>query len=323
MRPAEECGKGRGMEDRRPGLSAVDGLNKSFIRPSCAPAIGYNAVANIPETRFALELIDVSCRFGATRAVDGVTFSIPHGQFLGVIGRSGAGKSTLLRTINRLVEPTGGEIRFGGQRVTSLRGRALRDWRQQCAMIFQQFNLIGRLDVLTNVLLGRIGTRRLVPAMLKLFPLSDRLDALRAIVRLGMAEQALQRAATLSGGQQQRVAIARALMQAPAVLLADEPISSLDPISARLVMEALAEINRVDGITVLCNLHDVDAARNYCHRIIGMRGGKVVFDGPPEALDASAVADIYKDAEVSSPPSGGAAIRTDSQSSPRRRARAG
>jgi phosphonate transport system ATP-binding protein len=273
--------------------------------------------------RDLLELRNLSCRFATTRAVDGVTLTVPRGQFIGVIGRSGAGKSTLLRAINRLVEPADGEIRFEGRCVTNLRGTPLREWRQRCAMIFQQFNLIGRLDVLTNVLLGRIASRRLVPAMLKLFPLSDRLDALRAIIRLGLAEQALQRANTLSGGQQQRVAIARALMQTPAVLLADEPISSLDPVSARHVMDALAEINREDGITVLCNLHDVDAARSYCSRIIGMRRGKVVFDGKPEALDEPTVADIYADTEITPPRSDVAAMPTSDRSPPRRRARAG
>ena len=270
-----------------------------------------------------LELCNVSCHFAATRAVDGVTLTVPPGEFVGVIGRSGAGKSTLLRTINRLVDPTGGEVRFEGRCLTSLKRVALREWRQRCAMIFQQFNLISRLDVLTNVLLGRIGSQSLVPAMMKLFPLSDRLDALRAIVRLGLAEQALQRAGTLSGGQQQRVAIARALMQEPAVLLADEPISSLDPVSARLVMDALAEINREDGITVLCNLHDVDVARSYCGRIVGMRRGKVVFDGKPDELDDSTVADIYEEAEISRQRSDVAAMPTDSRLPPRRRARAG
>jgi phosphonate transport system ATP-binding protein len=270
-----------------------------------------------------LELRDVSCRFGATRAVDGVSLSVSRGQFLGVVGRSGAGKSTLLRSINRLVEPTGGEILFDGRVLTTLRGRALRDWRRSCAMIFQQFNLVGRLDVLTNVLLGRIGAGRLVPAMLKMFPLHDRLDAFRAILRLGMAEQALQRAGTLSGGQQQRVAIARALMQQPVVLLADEPISSLDPVSARIVMDALAEINRVDGITIICNLHDVDVARGYCDRVVGMHRGHIVFDGEPAALGTSAIAEIYRDAGVTSPPAAVGAIPTGGRSPPRRRAARG
>ena len=270
-----------------------------------------------------LELSNVTCRFGATRAVDDVTISIRPGAFVGIVGRSGAGKSTLLRSINRLVEPTAGEIAFDGRRVSTLRGRALRDWRRSCAMIFQQFNLVGRLDVLTNVLLGRIGTGRLAPAMLKMFPLSDRLDAFRAILRLGMAEQALQRAGTLSGGQQQRVAIARALMQQPVVLLADEPISSLDPVSARIVMDVLAEINREDGITIICNLHDVDVARSYCHRIVGMRRGRIVFDGEPTELGAVAVADIYRDAEVTPQPAAVAAIPIAGRSPPRRRAAAG
>src|SRR5690606_19891467 len=152
-------------------------------------------------------------------------------------------------------------------------------WRSACAMVFQQFNLVGRLDVITNVLTGRLYHHGFLSSMLQLFTAAERAFAIRALGRLGMDHVALQRADTLSGGQMQRVAIARALMQQPRVMLADEPIASLDPLNAKLVMDALSAFNREDGITVVCNLHTLDTARNYCDRIIGLREGRLVFDG--------------------------------------------
>jgi phosphonate transport system ATP-binding protein len=240
-----------------------------------------------------LVLDGVSKVFGPNRAVDSVSIEIPRGQMLGVIGRSGAGKSTLLRMINRLGEPTHGRILFDGVEVTGLKGRELMGWRARCAMIFQQFNLVGRLDVVTNVLLGRLNTTPFWGAMLANFGERDRALAVTALDRLDMAEAALQRADTLSGGQQQRVAIARALVQEPEILLADEPIASLDPRNAQVVMEALRRINREDGITVVCNLHTLDTARAYCDRIVGMAGGRVVFDGAPEDLTFEQAREIY------------------------------
>jgi phosphonate transport system ATP-binding protein len=240
-----------------------------------------------------LELQGLTRRFGAVTAVDQVTLSIPAGQMLGIIGRSGAGKSTLLRLINRLVEPTEGRILFEGMEVTALSGRRLRDWRTRCAMIFQQFNLVQRLDVLTNVLVGRLNHRGTLSSLFKLFTAEERAMAIRTLDRFDLADAALQRADTLSGGQQQRVAIARALLQEPRILLADEPIASLDPRNGRVVMEALHRINREDGLTVVCNLHTLDTARQYCDRIVGMAKGRVVFDGPPAALTAAAVREIY------------------------------
>jgi phosphonate transport system ATP-binding protein len=197
--------------------------------------------------------------------------------------------------INRLADPTDGRILAGDVDVASLKGTALRKWRAQCAMIFQQFNLVKRLDVVTNVLVGRLAYRSLVPSLLMQFTAAERALAIRCLERVDIAELALQRADTLSGGQQQRVAIARALSQQPRMILADEPIASLDPRSARMVMDTLARINRADGITVVVNLHDLDAARSYCKRIVGMRGGKIVFDGTPDMLDAAAVRSIYGD----------------------------
>jgi phosphonate transport system ATP-binding protein len=241
----------------------------------------------------AIEIRAVTRRFGKTMAVAGVDLVIPEGQMVGIIGRSGAGKSTLLRMINRLVDPSQGSILFGGTEVSALAGAALRRWQRDCAMIFQQFNLVPRLDVLTNVLLGRLNHRSTVKNILSLFSREERAMAISALERLGIAQTALQRAGTLSGGQQQRVAIARALMQQPRVMLADEPIASLDPLNAKVVMDALRDINRRDGITVITNLHTLDTARAYSDRIIGMASGKVVFDGPPQALTMSAVREVY------------------------------
>jgi phosphonate transport system ATP-binding protein len=244
-----------------------------------------------------LSLVQVTKAFGTLVAVDDVSFRIPAGQMLGIIGRSGAGKSTLLRMINRLVEPTSGSIFWndgGGQTdVRALRGRQLHRWRQSCAMVFQQFNLVPRLDVLTNVLMGRLSHLPTLRSLLQLWRPEERALAVNTLDRVEMAPFVLKRSDTLSGGQQQRVAIARALVQEPKILLADEPIASLDPPSARRVMDILRTINREDGITVVCNLHTLDTARSYCDRLIGMRLGKVVFDGPPSALDEHRVQEIY------------------------------
>ncbi|MGF6178131.1 phosphonate ABC transporter ATP-binding protein [Ensifer sp. 4252] len=240
-----------------------------------------------------LELKSVTRRFGKHAAVNSVDIQIPQGQMVGIIGRSGAGKSTLLRMINRLVDPSDGDIHFTGRKVSTLKGGALREWQRDCAMIFQQFNLVPRLDVLTNVLLGRLNHRSTVLSILNMFTREERIMAIAALERLGIEQTALQAAGTLSGGQQQRVAIARALMQQPKVLLADEPIASLDPLNAKIVMDALRDINERDGITVITNLHTLDTARSYCERIIGMAAGQVVFDGRPDELTAAAVRTIY------------------------------
>ena len=241
----------------------------------------------------SLELSGLSRRFGKTTAVDDVSLSIEQGQFVGIIGRSGAGKSTLLRLLNRLIDPSEGKISFDGTDVTRLKGKALREWRRDCAMIFQQFNLVERLDVLTNVLIGHLSRRGFLSSMAMHFTDEERALAIQALNRLGMVPQALQRAGTLSGGQQQRVAIAKALVQNPKIMLADEPIASLDPANATLVMDGLKQINREDGITVLVNLHTLDTARHYCDRIIAMRFGRVMFDGAAEALSDDIIRDIY------------------------------
>ncbi|CAJ1391510.1 unnamed protein product [Effrenium voratum] len=240
-----------------------------------------------------LEVSQVTRRFGTNVAVDNVTIGIPEGQMVGVIGASGAGKSTLLRMINRLIDTTEGKIVFSGTNVSALRGQKLRNWQRDCAMIFQQFNLVPRLDVLTNVMLGRLNHRSSVASLLNIFSDQERAMAIAALERLGIERAAMQRAGTLSGGQQQRVAIARALMQQPKVILADEPIASLDPRNAQIVMQSLRDINRNDGITVVTNLHTLDTARTFCERIIGMQAGKVVFDGGPDDLTEAAARSIY------------------------------
>jgi phosphonate transport system ATP-binding protein len=235
----------------------------------------------------------LTCRFGTKAAVDNASFSISPGSFVGVIGRSGAGKSTLLRSINRLSPVTSGRVLFKDLDVTALRGRELRQWRARSAMIFQQFNLVGRLDVLTNVLMGRLAEIPSWRSLAQLWPAEDVAMALSALEQFDMAALAAQRADQLSGGQQQRVAIARALVQNPEIILADEPIASLDPRNTKIVMDALLRINKHFGITVICNLHSLDLARSYCDRLIGMATGRVVFDDVPVALTAQIARELY------------------------------
>jgi phosphonate transport system ATP-binding protein len=235
----------------------------------------------------------LTCRFGVKAAVDNASFSVAPGGFIGVIGRSGAGKSTLLRTINRLAPATEGRVLYNGVDVTALRGRELRKWRARSAMIFQQFNLVGRLDVLTNVLMGRLSDIPSWRSLAQLWPEEDVAIAMSALEQFDMAQLAAQRADQLSGGQQQRVAIARAMVQEPDIILADEPIASLDPRNTKIVMDALLRINKHFGITVLCNLHSLDLARSYCDRLIGMSAGRIVFDGAPAALTDHIARELY------------------------------
>jgi phosphonate transport system ATP-binding protein len=235
----------------------------------------------------------LTCRFGTKAAVDNASFSIAPGGFVGVIGRSGAGKSTLLRMINRLAAPSEGKIFYKGVDVTALHGRELRQWRARSAMIFQQFNLVGRLDVLTNVLMGRLAEIPSWRSLTQLWPEQDKALAMSALEQFDMASLAAQRADQLSGGQQQRVAIARALVQEPDIILADEPIASLDPRNAQVVMESLRDLNRQDGITVISNLHSLDLARSYCDRLIGMASGRIVFDGAPATLTEHIARELY------------------------------
>ena len=232
-------------------------------------------------------------RFGATTAVDAATLTLDRPMMVGIIGRSGAGKSTVLRMLNRLTDPSAGRIDFEGEDVGALTGRDKLRWQSQCAMIFQQFNLVPRMDVVANVLHGTLNRRSTLATLFSVFPRADIHRAIDILERLDIAEHASRRAEALSGGQQQRVAIARALMQEPKMILADEPIASLDPMNAQVVMDTLRRIHDEDGRTVICNLHTLDTARRYCDRVIGMREGRVVFDGTPAQLTTGVARDIY------------------------------
>lgn len=240
-----------------------------------------------------LEVRNFSRVFGNKRAVDNLSFSVEGPQFVGIIGRSGAGKSTFLRMVNRLTNATSGQVLFEGRDLTALRGAEVRAWQSQCAMIFQQFNLVPRMDVVSNVMHGVLNRRSTLTTVFNLWSREDILRALDILDRLGIVEQAPKRAEALSGGQQQRVAIARALMQDPRIILADEPIASLDPMNAQIVMDTLKRINVEDGRMVIANLHTLDTARRYCDRVIGMRDGVKVFDGPASALTTDVAREIY------------------------------
>src|SRR5262245_15479560 len=235
----------------------------------------------------------ISRNFGARAAIADASFRVERGSFIGVIGRSGAGKSTLLRMINRLVDPSAGRILCDGTDITTLRGVELRRWRARAAMIFQQFNLVGRLDVLTNVLMGRLSAVPTWRSLTSLWPAEDKAVAMSALEQFDIAALAAQRADQLSGGQQQRVAIARALVQEPDLVLADEPVASLDPANTRVVMDALLRINKHFGITVICNLHSLDLARSYCDRVIGIAAGRLVFEGAPEMLTQAVARELF------------------------------
>jgi phosphonate transport system ATP-binding protein len=231
--------------------------------------------------------------FGRKTAVDALAFDLDRPCFLGIIGRSGAGKSTFLRMMNRLTDATSGQILYEGRDILALRGRDRRAWQSQCAMIFQQFNLVPRIDVASNVLHGILNRKSTLATMFNLWSEAEIERALSILDRLGIADQAPKRAEALSGGQQQRVAIARALMQDPRIILADEPIASLDPMNAQIVMDTLKRINVEDGRMIIANLHTLDTARRYCDRVIGMRDGRIVFDGTPDQLSTGAARDIY------------------------------
>jgi phosphonate transport system ATP-binding protein len=231
--------------------------------------------------------------FGNTKALDRLTLEIHDGEMVGIIGKSGAGKSTLLRLINRLIEPTSGSIQYNEINISNLKGKKLKNWRSKCAMIFQQFNLIDRLDVLTNVLSGTLGNSFNILKLLKIYSNNEKIDALRHLHNLDLSDKALQRVETLSGGQQQRVAIARAMMQKPKILLADEPISSLDPKNSKVVMDDIRKINKEEGIMAICNLHSLEIAKEYCERIIGLSEGKIVFDGNPSELTKELSEQLY------------------------------
>ncbi len=228
-----------------------------------------------------------------TVALDDVSFTVEDGEFLVIIGLSGSGKSTLLRCINRLVEPTSGRVIWDGVDITAASQEELRKIRRQIGMIFQQFNLVKRSSVLTNVLSGRLGYVNPWLSLVHQFPKEERERAMRNLELVGIADKAKNRADELSGGQQQRVGIARALMQEPKLMLADEPVASLDPATSHSVLKYIEQLNRERGVTVLCSLHFLSLARRYGTRIIALKAGRIVFDGLPSEIDDRRFKEIY------------------------------
>jgi len=234
---------------------------------------------------------------GNVRALDDVSLTVPDGEFVVLIGLSGSGKSTLLRCINRLVEPTSGRILLDDVDITAARAANLRAIRRNIGMIFQQFNLVRRSSVLTNVLTGRLGYVSPWQSVMNHFGEEDFRRALINLERVGLRERAHQRADRLSGGQQQRVGIARALMQEPRIMLADEPVASLDPATSHSVLKYLQQINR-EGMTVICSLHFLSLARTYGTRVVALKGGRLMFDGLPSEIDERRFKDIYGEEAV-------------------------
>lgn len=232
------------------------------------------------------------------KALDNVSFEIPDGQFVALIGLSGSGKSTLLRCINRLIEPTDGRIIWNGLDVTAVSDEEIRLVRRRIGMIFQQFNLVKRSKVINNVLAGRLGYTNPAFSLINYYPAADKERALANLDRVGIKNQAYKRASALSGGQQQRVAIARALMQNPELMLADEPVASLDPATSHSVMKYLDLLNKEDGLTIVTSLHFLSLARTYADRVIALKDGKLEFDGPPVEIDNERFKEIYGEEAV-------------------------
>jgi phosphonate transport system ATP-binding protein len=252
-----------------------------------------------------LEIKDLRKSFDATHVLCGVNLTVEQGEFLGVIGRSGSGKSTLLRCVNRLIDPTSGEIYMprsvfdpgangASVDVLKLDRRGARLLRRKVGMIFQQFNIVKRLSVIENVLSGGLGYQSSFKSCLKLFSREERRRALVNLKRVGLLDHAYKRADALSGGEQQRVAIARTLMQNPAVILADEPVSSLDPKLSRIVLDILKRVCNEDGITALVSLHTLDLTREYADRVVALKEGRIFFDGAAKDLNDSVVGKIYE-----------------------------
>jgi len=222
-----------------------------------------------------------------------VSFEVADGEFLAIIGLSGSGKSTLLRCINRLIEPTSGKVYFDGVDVTAASGGELRRVRRQIGMVFQQFNLVKRSSVMTNVLSGRLGYVNPALSLINHFSAEDHKRALASLEQVGLSDKANVRADSLSGGQQQRVGVARALMQEPKVILADEPVASLDPVLAHSILKYLEQLNKDQGVTVLCSLHYLDLVHRYATRAVALKDGRIVFEGLPKEIDDAQFKAIY------------------------------
>ncbi|MFZ7134219.1 MAG: phosphonate ABC transporter ATP-binding protein [Eubacteriales bacterium] len=241
-----------------------------------------------------LELKNVTKTYqGGTIALSDVSFSVKEGEFVSVIGQSGAGKSTLLRCINRMIDSTEGKITFDGVNVLQLSKNDLRKMRTKIGMIFQHYNLVNQLSVIENVLHGRLGYKSTIAGVLGIYTKEEKMQAYKVIEILGLKEQIYKRCDQLSGGQKQRVGIARALIQNPKMLLCDEPIASLDPNASKIIMDHLKRITSEMGITCIVNLHQVTVALNYSHRIIGVKEGKVMFDGSPKSMTSDEIYNIY------------------------------
>lgn len=258
------------------------------------------AFASVPEdgprpttaSRLRVEGLSKRYRTG-DQALTDVSLRVPAGQVMGLIGPSGAGKSTLIRCINRLVEPTAGRVYLGDTEVTRLGARGLRRARRRMGMIFQEFALVERLTVMENLLSGRLGYVPFWRSFLRRFPPADVENAFRLLDRVGLAEHADKRADALSGGQRQRVGIARALAQEPEILLVDEPTASLDPKTSRQIMRLLREVCAERALAAIVNIHDMGLARQFMMRIVGLRAGRIVYDGLPDGLSPAVLTDIY------------------------------
>lgn len=243
-----------------------------------------------------VRVVDLKKAYGSYVAIADLNLSFAPGEFVVLLGPSGVGKSTFLRCLNLLVEPSEGEVWVNGENLTRLSRRELLKARRKIGMIFQEFHLVERLSVLTNVMCGRLSTLPLWRALAYRFPQEDNEAATKALVRVGLDNEDLwhRRADQLSGGQKQRVAIARTLMQSPSLLLADEPIASLDIVMRAQIMELISDIARRDKITVVMSLHQIDVARRYADRVIALSGGKICFDGPPSDLDDAAIERVFQ-----------------------------
>lgn len=231
-----------------------------------------------------------------TVGLDDVNLTIQDGEFVAIIGRSGAGKSTLLRSVNRMHEITSGTLTVNGVNVSGLKGKSLRQFRRGIGMVFQSFNLVSRTTVIRNVLAARVPEMPFWRIVLGAFRKADKIAALESLDKVGILDKAYIRADQLSGGQQQRVALARTLAQDPKIILADEPVAALDPVTAKQVMEDFIRINQEMGISILLNIHHVELAIEYADRIIGIRAGKIVYDGPSKNVDQAVLDTIYGEA---------------------------
>lgn len=241
-----------------------------------------------------LEIKNLTVEYGNFRAIDNVSFTIKDGEFVAVIGSSGGGKSSLMKAINLLVKPKSGSIKIDDEEMTALSSRKLRMKRRKIGFVFQDYNLIDRLSVIENVLTGRLGYKSSFKSLLGIFSKEEYENAEKALEKVGLSEKLFVRGDELSGGQKQRVAIAKALVQEPKIILADEPVASLDVNSSKIIMEYFKEINRVQGITVIINIHDVNIALKYADRVIALKKGKIVFDGKGSEITDDVLKRVYE-----------------------------